>query len=162
MSEARNNIISRLKAVSIQSAELPEHLASLPEKWDAVERVQRFRQRMEAVRAEVIICQQHSWAEQLATICKEKGLKNLLVSKQTDVGLAVHQSDSPLPQLREYLQPVEQWKDALFNDIDASLTSTRCGIAETGTLVLWPTPAEPRLMSLVPPVHFAVLAAEKL
>ena len=30
-------------------------------------------------------------------------------------------------------------------------------IAETGTLVLWPTPEEPRLLSLVPPIHVALV-----
>jgi len=35
-------------------------------------------------------------------------------------------------------------------------------IAETGSLTLWPTPDEPRLMSLVPPVHIAVLNASEI
>ena len=40
------------------------------------------------------------------------------------------------------------------------ITSSRGGIADTGAVVLWPTPEEPRLMSLVPPVHVAVLHAD--
>jgi len=32
----------------------------------------------------------------------------------------------------------------------------RSAIAETGSLVLWPSPAEPRLLSLVPPLHIAL------
>ena len=35
-------------------------------------------------------------------------------------------------------------------------------IAETGAIVLWPDESEPRLMSLVPPVHIAVLEADKI
>ena len=50
----------------------------------------------------------------------------------------------------------------MFNHIDAAVTSCRAGIAATGSLVLWPDYNEPRLMSLAPPVHFAVLDAEKL
>ena len=162
MSKARDKILSRLRAVSIQPSEFPEQTGPQLESWTAAERVQRFRERMEAVRAEVIICQQHDWVEKLAAVCTEKQLKNLLVSKESEPGLVVHQSDLALPDLREYIKPVEDWKDQLFNDIDASLTSTRCGIAETGTLVLWPGPGEPRLMSLVPPVHFAVLEKARL
>ena len=45
----------------------------------------------------------------------------------------------------------------LFDDVDAALTLAKSAIAETGALVLWPTPAEPRLMSLVPSVHFVLL-----
>ncbi|MCP3869880.1 MAG: hypothetical protein GY703_17660 [Gammaproteobacteria bacterium] len=57
---------------------------------------------------------------------------------------------------------LEDWKTQLFFEIDGAVTTARAGIAATGTLILWPTPAEPRTMSLVPPVHFAVLAASSL
>ena len=61
-----------------------------------------------------------------------------------------------------YADTVEAWKERLFFETEAAITSCRGGIAETGTLILWPTPEEPRLMSLVPPVHFAVLRATDL
>ncbi|MEF8719788.1 MAG: LUD domain-containing protein [Candidatus Accumulibacter necessarius] len=64
--------------------------------------------------------------------------------------------------LKPYDRPVEEWKKELFEDTDASLTSTRGGIAETGTLIIWPDANEPRLMSLVPPIHFALLDADQL
>jgi L-lactate dehydrogenase complex protein LldG len=64
--------------------------------------------------------------------------------------------------LKPYDRPVEEWKQELFEDTDASLTSTRGGIAETGTLIIWPDANEPRLMSLVPPIHFALLDADQL
>ena len=35
----------------------------------------------------------------------------------------------------------------------------RAAIAETGTLILWPDEKEPRLMSLVPPLHIVLLDA---
>jgi L-lactate dehydrogenase complex protein LldG len=35
-------------------------------------------------------------------------------------------------------------------------------VADTGTLVLWPDADEPRTLSLVPPVHIAVLRASRL
>ena len=46
--------------------------------------------------------------------------------------------------------------------VDAALTATIGGIADTGAIILWPTPAEPRLMSLVPPIHIAVLDADRI
>jgi L-lactate utilization protein LutC len=60
-----------------------------------------------------------------------------------------------------YTEPVETFKEDLFQ-IDAGITSVRAGVAETGAVVLWPTPHEPRLMSLVPPVHVAVLDADTI
>jgi L-lactate dehydrogenase complex protein LldG len=54
---------------------------------------------------------------------------------------------------------VEELKGALFTDIDAGFTAVRSAIAETGSLVLWPSPEEPRLLSLVPPLHVALLSS---
>ena len=50
----------------------------------------------------------------------------------------------------------------MFHDIPASLTVARSAIAETGTLVLWPDANEPRLMSLVPPLHIVLLDASTI
>ena len=63
-----------------------------------------------------------------------------------------------MPELVDYQKPVEESKDLLLR-VDASITTTRGGIAETGSLILWTTPDEPRLMSLIPPIHLAILYA---
>ena len=54
------------------------------------------------------------------------------------------------------------WKHALFGQIQAGVTSTVAGIADTGTLVLRPGAREPRTLSLVPAVHVAVLRVDTL
>ncbi len=66
------------------------------------------------------------------------------------------------PRLISHDNDIGNWKDELFDRTEAAVTSARWGIAETGTLVLWPTPEEPRSLSLVPPVHFAVLDSASL
>jgi L-lactate dehydrogenase complex protein LldG len=45
---------------------------------------------------------------------------------------------------------------------EAGLTSVDAGLAETGTLVLTSGPGRPRLASLLPPVHVAILPVERL
>ena len=57
---------------------------------------------------------------------------------------------------------IEAWQEELFQHVDAGLTSTRGGIAETGSLWLWPDADEPRLLSLVPPLHIAVLDVDAI
>jgi len=76
----------------------------------------------------------------------------------------VKQSDLPPLGIAcpSYDKPIESWKPAMFNDTPASFTAARGAIAETGTLILWPTPDEPRLMSLVPPVHIVLLDATRI
>ena len=66
------------------------------------------------------------------------------------------------PQLKSYDRPIDDWKAELFHDVDAAFTTTRAGIAETGTLIVWPDADEPRAMSLVPPVHIALFDASRL
>jgi L-lactate dehydrogenase complex protein LldG len=45
---------------------------------------------------------------------------------------------------------------------DAGVTGAECGIAETGTLVLPCDTDRPRLASLLPPAHLAVLSADRI
>ena len=42
------------------------------------------------------------------------------------------------------------------------MSNSRCSIAATGSIVLWPDSDEPRSLSLVPPVHFVIVDAHKM
>ena len=64
--------------------------------------------------------------------------------------------------LLAYDRPIEEWKEELFWQVDASITGTAGAIAATGSLVLWPDRHEPRLMSLLPPLHIALLKASEI
>lgn len=130
--------------------------------WDRAERVRRFTERMEAVRAEIHPADRSNWLDVLVEICHEKGLNNLLLSPNTTWGQAISAQAGRFPTLRHYEQPIDGWKEEMFYGIDAAFTGTLGGIAETGTLILWPDAEEPRTMSLVPPVHIALLEVDKL
>src|SRR5687767_9721020 len=52
-------------------------------------------------------------------------------------------------------------KEDLFT-VDVGITSAQAGIAETGTLVLDSSAERNRLVSLVPPIHIAILDASKI
>ena len=67
-----------------------------------------------------------------------------------------------VPTLIPYDRPIEDLKPQLFGSIEAGLTTTRGAIAETGSLILWPTAEEPRTLSLVPHIHIALLRADAL
>ncbi len=130
--------------------------------WDAAERIRRFTERMVAVRAEVHHATPATWLDVLAKVCADKGLTNLLIAPQTALGKQIQAQAERFPALKAYDQPIEGWKQAMFYGIDAAFTSTHGGIAETGTLIVMPSADEPRLMSLVPPVHIAVLDSRQL
>ena len=66
-----------------------------------------------------------------------------------------------MPALKTYGETIEAFKTELF-DTDAALTTTLGGIADPGAIILWPDETEPRLMSLVPHIHIALLEADKI
>jgi L-lactate dehydrogenase complex protein LldG len=120
---------------------------------------------METVRAEVHVSTTDRWTDDLLEIVQQKNIRSLLYAPETDVGKKVvdawRAGHGHLAELRPYDRGIETFKSELF-DIDAGITGTRGGIAETGALILWPTSEEPRLMSLVPPIHIAVLFASRI
>lgn len=161
-SAARNNILQRLR----QQQHLPCHFAERDYHsrfgWDKAERVRRFTERMQAVRAEIHAVERSDWLDVLVEICKTKGLNNLLLSPSNAWGQAITAQAARFPALRHYDQPIDDWKQEMFYGIDAAFTGTLGGIAETGTLILWPDAEEPRQLSLVPPIHIALLDTDQL
>jgi L-lactate dehydrogenase complex protein LldG len=159
MSDARARILDRLRRA-------PRQPAAAQPNWQpatyasAAERADRFQFMLEAVHGEVHRVTAADWPETLRRLLVERGVRNLLCG--ADNGLAAAWAGKEAPAVLPYDRPVEGFRAELVNGIDAGFTTTLGGIAETGTLVLWPTPAEPRLMSLLPPLHVALVEASQL
>lgn len=162
MSNARTAILQRLNSVERPVVDVSARESLSVVSWDKAECIHRFTERMQAVRAEVHRSDRGNWLDKVAEICKTKGLNNLLLSPQTEWGQAITQNAVQFPRLKHYERSIEDWKEELFYQVDAGLTSTLGGIAETGTLILWSSPDEPRTLSLVPPIHIAILDTDKL
>lgn len=160
---ARDRILAKLNAAPVLPKAAPDIAA-----WyqthrgneSAAEKAARFRGCIEFAHAEVHVVSPASWPQKLAEVLADKQIGKLLVAPGTDHGArAMAGLTSGGIECRGYHSRIEAWKEELFHDIPASLTAARCAIAETGTLVLWPDEHEPRLMSLVPPVHIVLLDA---
>jgi L-lactate dehydrogenase complex protein LldG len=169
MSNARTAILDRLRAAR------PAPLPVLPE-WSVTippaERLDRFCERLEASHAEVVTSTSDHWPSLLAERLKARGNaqgsaeggSSVLYAPGTHHGrlLADAWADKAELRLVAYDHPVEVLKDTLVHSVDAAVTATRGGIAETGTLILWPSVEEPRLMSLLPPLHVALVEAKQI
>lgn len=163
---ARRRILGRLRrAVFVPGAVRAAETPTAPNRLSPDQKVRRLKQLMEAVRAEVHLADATGWTDVLKQILRLKKIRSLLYAPRTDIGSAIAaawQSDAGgLPVLRPYDQKIDAFKEALFG-IDAAVTGTEGAVADTGALILWPGPAEPRLMSLVPPIHIAVLRASRI
>ncbi|MCG7923255.1 MAG: lactate utilization protein [Candidatus Thiodiazotropha lotti] len=160
MSNARDNILQRLRGNRVD-LEQPEQNIPPLEAWSAEQRITRFTENQEAVHGEVHTLPTDQWIDWLAEELPKRGLHQVLTGTG-DTGTQLGASNIESCVFHQYDQPIESWKPELFSQIDVAITGSRCGIAETGTLVLMPDRDEPRLMSLVPPVHIALLEATKL
>jgi L-lactate dehydrogenase complex protein LldG len=101
------------------------------------------------------------WPARLAAVLETKGVGNLAFGPAgPHAGALTGGWPTPVRvALLPWTEPAETGRDALFEGVDAAFTSCRGAVAETGSLVLWPTAAEPRMLSLVPPVHIVLLSA---
>ena len=157
---ARDNILGRLRSAAVTVPIVPDvasWYAAHRRNENILQRVARLRAALEAVHTEVHETTRNEWPALLQRLAANKGLRNLLIGADTPHGTLLEARHSENLKLVRYEQPIESWRDQLFDEIDASLTSARSAIAETGSLILWPSVAEPRLMSLVPHVHFVLL-----
>lgn len=164
---ARDRILGKLR----QGA--PSTVPALPDvaSWFAghrlvesgAEKAARFRHFIELAHAEVYSVARDNWTATLHQVLKARGIGKLLVAEGTPHGeVALDELPPRGVECSVYDMAIEAWKSEMFNATPASLTAARAAIAETGTLILWPDALEPRLMSLVPPVHVVLLDATKI
>lgn len=162
---ARDAILNRLRQRrdGALTAPVSDFSVVTEKQWSDSEKLDLFRQKIESVHAEVHRVSKDSWLEKLQELLTAKQVTNLLTPQKAQVGVDTRAAlaDGEV-ELLAYDQPIEGWKGELFADVQAAITDVRAAIAETGSLVLWPDSDQPRLMTLVPPIHFAVVDADQL
>lgn len=166
---ARDTILASLRSSLAGTTPIPDPfdaaLVDEPWRYSPAERINRLKELMTAVHSEVHLTRSSAWPKLLSELLAQRNIDKLLIAPTTEHGQAFKshcQSQHNPVQLLAYDRPIEQWKRELFDNVPASFTGTLAGIAATGTLVVQPSPAEPRLMSLVPPLHIALLKASQI
>jgi L-lactate dehydrogenase complex protein LldG len=133
--------------------------------FSAEEKIAKLKGLLEAMRTEVHLVARDNWGAKLGELLKARGLKGLLYAPGTwmapDIEKVWETDGGGLPEKIPYDSKVEDLKKTLF-EVDAGITTTCGAIAETGAIVLWTDAQEPRTLSLVPPVHIAVLEADRI
>jgi L-lactate dehydrogenase complex protein LldG len=164
MPDARANILGRLRAVTPEAPPVSDFSVVEKKTWSPAARLERLRAAMTAVHTEFLDATADGWPETVRAFLVAQGAKRVALGPATEAGrlLAAACARAGAPAVVPYDRPVEEIKAALFDDIDAGFTTVRCAIADTGSLVLWPSPEEPRLLSLVPPLHVALLSARAI
>ncbi len=159
MSEsARDAILGRLDA-GARPPEVPDGdfqvMAGRP--GTVSERIERFRTAIEAANAEVHATTPAGWPAFLMARLNEWGIDRIAFGRESWAGRQlIGDRGEAANGLVPFEGAIEDFKETLFA-CDAGLTTTRGAIAETGSLILWSGPDEPRALSLVPPVHVALV-----
>jgi len=127
--------------------------------WPPAERLARLRRCMEAVKTEFVEATAATWPAAVRELLRSAGARNVMAGAGSALAapLAAACAGGDPPALLLYDRPVEELKESLFSTVDAGITSCLGSIAETGGLILCPSPEEPRLLSLVPPIHLVLL-----
>ena len=160
---ARSAILSRLRAaapVALPAPDVAAHYANVDAPSQATHR-ERFIAQARGWRADVIETDADAWPSVLADVLAAKGVRRLMAGRDTAIAGALLASGWEVA-LDWYDAPIETLNPVLFDTIDAGITTTLGGIAETGSLILWPDANEPRTLSLLPPLHIAVLREDAL
>ena len=166
MSHARERILQRLNSADRQEKAAPDVAAWYStHRCDELiqDRKERFSKTISLVQGEILPVTRENWPEALTTLLQERDIQSLALGLGTTHGeRAAAALSGTSVTLHGYEAAIEDWKSELFHTLDAGLTSARGAIAETGTLILWPTVAEPRTLSLVPPIHIVLLKASTI
>jgi L-lactate dehydrogenase complex protein LldG len=128
----------------------------------SAQRVQAMQAALTASHATVWCADAASWPAQLAARLAQHGVRRLLFDATSAEGAALARALPETTEALAFTRPLEQWKSELFDTVDAGFTVARSGIATSGTLILAPDGASPRTVSLVPPLHIALVYASTL
>jgi L-lactate dehydrogenase complex protein LldG len=160
---ARERVLANVRAALAGGRFAVSEPPPLPQReWSRDEKIDRLKTLLENMHAQVHMAGHGEWVDKLKDILAKRAFNTLVYAPCTPLGDALEAAwGDGLPPLTAYSQDIEQLKDRLFAS-DAGITSTRGAIAETGALILCPDAKEPRLLSLVPAVHIAVVEADKI
>lgn len=157
---ARDRILGRLRTASQSPPPAPPDVAAYYREHRNGESVlERFIANARGWQAQVLETTPSRWPQDLLSLIEDKKLKRPMAGRGTELSAALA---AAVPQLAWYDAPLASFKSELFEQVDAGITGALGGIAETGTLMLWPGVNEPRTLSLVPPIHIAVLRASRV
>ena len=168
MNSAREEILTKLKAAQTKAAPSRPELPPLKElALNKEELVARFTQEVTAQTGVVHRVQDKPSAlSRLATIFQTEGIQTVMASND-DVVTSLDLPNWGRENKIKVLNPREfddrrKFIDAVFDEAEAGITGVDFAVAESGTLVLIHSKDQPRLISLAPIHHIAIVPLDRL
>ncbi|HEX5392199.1 MAG TPA: lactate utilization protein C [Rhodocyclaceae bacterium] len=164
---ARDNILAKLRSAlakgdnDIAMPPVQDYYATLPSQ-DRAARVKLLRSLLEVSHAEVIVAGASAWPALVAARLGELGVRRLALTLAAPESAQLSQALEGKVTVVPFDRSIDAWKQDLFDTVDAGFTVADSAIAATGTLILKSSPDLPRSLSLVPPLHVALVRAENI
>jgi len=155
MNKSREIILERLKNNTDKSSYTKVEVTKKTYGWSKEEMISKLSQNLQSAKAETYLLSDAELIDWLNAELPKRGINNLLMG--ASIAKQISKDINDEIEVLKYDDPYESWSEKLFNETDASITTTIGAIAESGSIVLHPTPEEPRLMSLVPDIHIALV-----
>ncbi len=126
------------------------------------DRLLRVRRGMESAGSEFLDARGGDWLAAVQRWLAANAIPGCIYAPATRLGRKIAEQWNVEAPLIPFGRPLAAWKDEFFAQAGAGITTTRGGIAETGSLIVWPDALEPRSLSLIPPVHVALLDCRRI
>lgn len=165
---ARNEILDRLKAAPQKKPPAKPFLPPLKAlSWDRDQMIAEFTQEL-ASHSGVVhrVKDKYEAVAKLTSITAAEGLTKIIAS--TDNVIAAldlrtwGQKNGLEVAFPDDFNDRETFKNAVFSEADAGITGADFAVAESGTLILCHDKSQPRLISLAPIFHIALVPLERL
>lgn len=155
---AKANILQKLRS-SLTTNTSSDTTHTCEYNWAKIESpIEHFKTLLTNNHAVVIDTTESALAESIQQMISSNDLKCVITSERAcEQYPALQDIGAQLP-----LGRIEAWKEFLFNEVDAAITSATGAIATTGSIILRPGRDEPRSLSLVPPCHIVIVREETL
>lgn len=168
MPEAKSRILGRLRRSSKTQPYYLNTLTDREKEWQARQPElgdlkEVFAGELEKVSAKVIrVPDWKSLPQAVTPWFKEYRINSAMTGEEPRLDpLRKHLEKKAGVKLHTYSGSLEEQKEEIFS-VDCGITTSRGGIADTGSVLIVPSAAEPRLLSLAVPVHLVVVEAAGL
>ena len=148
-------ILERLKNNTNETNHVKVNVTKITYDCSKEEMIVKLSEKLQSARAETYLLSDAELIDWLNEELPKRGINNLLMG--ASIAKQISKDINNEIEVLKYDDPYESWSEKLFNETDASITTTIGAIAQSGSIVLHPTPEEPRLMSLVPDIHIALV-----
>jgi len=168
LQSARNEILKRLKAAPKKNIPIRPFLPPLKEASLGKEGlVNKFSEMFTAETGIVYRTKNNDQAlEKLTEIAKQEGLKSVMVSTDnvvTSLDLPAWGNKTGVKVMSpKDFKGRDDFKDAVFDRVEAGITGVDFAVAESGTLGLIHDKDQARLISLAPILHIAIVPVERI